>query len=668
MANNYIDLPVEGGAAGVTSLNGQTGALTLVAGANITITPGSGTLTIAATGTGGGSIGAINTLQTSDGAGGFQTLSGQVSASRQISTNYTLNPDTDLDLYVDVTGGPITVTLPVGVDGQEFYVQDALGQASASNITFLTSGSDIFAQTDPTINNDFGTRRWIFKTITFMAMTFGVWYYEDDAMPITITGDPNTVAFFNNSGILIDDVSFVYDETDKSIKFGDISGGGVINVSSASLAYGLSDGTIQSVDSGSLTFGFTDIGSTILNNSSAGFTAGFAGSSGIIQSIGSTGALAYGTATNSGELSSAGIGSVVIGQSDGVGSALQALGNGSQVFGLALTGGAITANTDGSTCLGRASNGGVISTSNSAALAGGFCDGPSTIVANNSGAIVYGTSVNSGQMQASHIGSAVFGSVDGAGSFINSINTGAMAFGDCASGSTVEAGGHGSLAFGYANQGGVIATNDGSLAFGVTTSGSALSISANGTGALAFGNAIAGGIQAAEAGTIAGGDDIVADSLNGQAFGQGHRNMSAFTAIFGRYAVTTPTNPTVWADTDPLFVLGNGVDDSTRNNALTIRKDGLPGLDAVITPTGTTGDQTINKASGTVNFAIATITLTVTNSLVDTNSLVFCTIRTNDATAVIKNVVPASGSFTINLTAATAGETSVGFIVIGQAN
>lgn len=44
-----------GGTSGVSSLNGLTGALTLVAGANVTITPGSGTLTIASTGGGGGS-------------------------------------------------------------------------------------------------------------------------------------------------------------------------------------------------------------------------------------------------------------------------------------------------------------------------------------------------------------------------------------------------------------------------------------------------------------------------------------------------------------------------------------------------------------------------------------------------------------------------------------
>jgi hypothetical protein len=86
-------------------------------------------------------------------------------------------------------------------------------------------------------------------------------------------------------------------------------------------------------------------------------------------------------------------------------------------------------------------------------------------------------------------------------------------------------------------------------------------------------------------------------------------------------------------------------------------------VDATNTATGTTGAQTINKSAGTVNFAAAATTLVVTNSLVSTSSLVFCTIRTNDTTALIKNVVPAAGSFTITLNAAATAETSVGFIV-----
>lgn len=86
--------------------------------------------------------------------------------------------------------------------------------------------------------------------------------------------------------------------------------------------------------------------------------------------------------------------------------------------------------------------------------------------------------------------------------------------------------------------------------------------------------------------------------------------------------------------------------------------------DATITPAGTNGAQTINKPSGTVNFAAGASSLVVTNSLCSTNSLVFAEVRSNDATAVIKNVVPAAGSFTITLNAAATAATSVGFFII----
>lgn len=89
-------------------------------------------------------------------------------------------------------------------------------------------------------------------------------------------------------------------------------------------------------------------------------------------------------------------------------------------------------------------------------------------------------------------------------------------------------------------------------------------------------------------------------------------------------------------------------------------------VDQTITAGGTTGDQTINKGSGTVNVAAGGTTVTVTNSLVSTNSTVYTQTRTNDATCYVKNVVPASGSFTINLVAACTAETSFGFLVVNK--
>lgn len=94
-------------------------------------------------------------------------------------------------------------------------------------------------------------------------------------------------------------------------------------------------------------------------------------------------------------------------------------------------------------------------------------------------------------------------------------------------------------------------------------------------------------------------------------------------------------------------------------------------LTALLVPTtvtaiGTTGAQTINKMSGTVNIAAAGTSVVVTNSLVTVNSIVLCVVRTNDSTAVLKNCVPAAGSFTITLTGTATAATSIGFFVINQ--
>lgn len=64
MADNfYSTYPAGSGSSGVSSLNGLTGALTLIAGSGITITPGAGTLTIASTG-GSGANTALSNLTT----------------------------------------------------------------------------------------------------------------------------------------------------------------------------------------------------------------------------------------------------------------------------------------------------------------------------------------------------------------------------------------------------------------------------------------------------------------------------------------------------------------------------------------------------------------------------------------------------------------------------
>ena len=103
-------------------------------------------------------------------------------------------------------------------------------------------------------------------------------------------------------------------------------------------------------------------------------------------------------------------------------------------------------------------------------------------------------------------------------------------------------------------------------------------------------------------------------------------------------------------------------DGGSLTNIMTIRNDGLITYPTTVTAAGTTGAQTINKLTGTVNIAAAGTSVVVTNSLVSVNSIITCVLRTNDATARIANVVAAAGSFTINIVACTS-EVSVGFKV-----
>lgn len=84
---------------------------------------------------------------------------------------------------------------------------------------------------------------------------------------------------------------------------------------------------------------------------------------------------------------------------------------------------------------------------------------------------------------------------------------------------------------------------------------------------------------------------------------------------------------------------------------------------STLTTAGTTGNVTINKGAGSVRIAAAGTSVVVTNSLVTTSSVITACVSTNDTTSYVKNIVPASGSFTITLGAAATAETEIRWVV-----
>lgn len=87
-------------------------------------------------------------------------------------------------------------------------------------------------------------------------------------------------------------------------------------------------------------------------------------------------------------------------------------------------------------------------------------------------------------------------------------------------------------------------------------------------------------------------------------------------------------------------------------------------IDSTVTTPGTTGNQTINKNMGRVNIAAGGTTITVTDSKVTTASFISAIAASNDTTAQVKNVVPGSGTFTINMVSAVTLETPVSFYIV----
>lgn len=162
---------------------------------------------------------------------------------------------------------------------------------------------------------------------------------------------------------------------------------------------------------------------------------------------------------------------------------------------------------------------------------------------------------------------------------------GAMAIGD-----DVQANGEYAVALGFQ----IIAAGRNSVALGINTrtygtnygaTAMGFGSAANGTGATAMGY----NSEAFGTGTSAMGNRTIATGLNSLAANLYTTSQSYASSVFGRYNVIAGDSVS-WIATDPLFVIGNGSSSSTRNNALTVYKNGNTSIDGNVTANAFIGD------------------------------------------------------------------------------
>lgn len=128
-------------------------------------------------------------------------------------------------------------------------------------------------------------------------------------------------------------------------------------------------------------------------------------------------------------------------------------------------------------------------------------------------------------------------------------------------------------------------------------------------------------------------------------------------------ALTLPGGLTAGASSSITGTLTASAGLTTSGNITATNAAAMISLSKTVTAAGTTGAQTINQTSGTVNLAALSTSLVVTNSIVTTSSIIICTVGTNDANTFAVTAVAAAGSFTIRPNQPPAAETRVNFLI-----
>lgn len=139
----------------------------------------------------------------------------------------------------------------------------------------------------------------------------------------------------------------------------------------------------------------------------------------------------------------------------------------------------------------------------------------------------------------------------------------------------------------------------------------------------------------------------------------------------------TPTPTNVWSGLSVTTAVANGVPyidpDSLQPNVdpaglsydKTTQETGIKKLGVEQAIAGASGNIVLNAMAGQVQLAAGQQSLVLTNDRIEADSILICTVATDDATAfAAKGIVTGIAAATIKVNAATTGITKINFLVL----